>query len=513
MKPRGIYRLLLLILTAFLFLPGVPVHSAPALPKVLLLYDSLAQGTDKEGNVKELQQLLAAYSVQVTLVSMDDYKTGAMDAYNRVISIVNTADLTVPEELYREIEDYQGQYLHIGYQPPARLKQVLQLSTGVIGEERADLDIGGFSGSALKVRDASYIAASSAKRIYGSLTLKASGRQVPFAVSGEQFTYAPYLQQGDASVIGMAYVLKEWLGVSAQTQTYLVLREIYPFSDFALLEETADRLYQAGIPFIASVRPVFSNTDYPAMSRYLDALKVVQSRNGSILVNAPVVMPSINSSDHSLGDKMNGFINLLVKSGIAPLGIGADAHWTYDKEYAGAGMSFFDSAVLFPDETVIYMDQTNLSKTFDSSLYSITPEFLARLQHSGKVMPQFPFNTALTHDLPADKAGLEELLRTLDAAWISFSDYKQGVHKVVTDVNTIVSSGGAISVNGKELNVDYVPEAVDNDYRYKEAQVKSFTRLFSVQNQFFIVVIIAALLLFGGLLIIGYRLYRRKFLK
>lgn len=88
------------------------------------------------------------------------------------------------------------------------------------------------------------------------------------------------------------------------------------------------------------MRPVFSNTDFPAMQRYLEALKVVQSKNGSILINAPVVMPSINSNDHTLGDKMSGFINLLAENGIAPLGMGADLYWTYDKEYSSAGMKF-----------------------------------------------------------------------------------------------------------------------------------------------------------------------------
>lgn len=94
-----------------------------------------------------------------------------------------------------------------------------------------------------------------------------------------------------------------------------------------------------------------------------------------------------------------------------------------------------------------------------------------------------------------------------------FADYKQEEHQVVTDQNTISSLDGMISINGQPLSLDYTPETVDSDYRYTEEQQKSFTRLFNIQNQFFIVVIMISLLLFGGLLMIGYRLYRRKFLK
>lgn len=154
-------------------------------------------------------------------------------------------------------------------------------------------------------------------------------------------TYAPYFEQGNISTLGMAYVLKDWLHITAAApKMYLAIKEIYPFSDLRLLAETGERLYQLGIPFLASVRPVFSNTDYPAMQRYLVAMKSVQSSNGSILVNAPVVMPTISSGDHTLKGKMNDFINLLAENGLGPLGVGAEMHWSYDKEYSEAGMSF-----------------------------------------------------------------------------------------------------------------------------------------------------------------------------
>lgn len=87
--------------------------------------------------------------------------------------------------------------------------------------------------------------------------------QLPFAVSSGRSAYLPYLKQGDFTAIAAAYVLKDWLHYTEQPQMYLVIKEIYPFSDLNLLEQMADRLYRSGIPFIASVRPVFANTDFP----------------------------------------------------------------------------------------------------------------------------------------------------------------------------------------------------------------------------------------------------------
>ncbi|WP_339318398.1 hypothetical protein [Paenibacillus sp. FSL R10-2734] len=516
MNIRGILNGVLLValtLTALLF-PVTPVQSEASPQKVLLLYDSLAKGTAREGNVTELQRLLAAYSAKVTLKSLDQYEQGMLANYSRVIMVRNAADILITNKFYAEDwEHYQGQYLHIGYSPPDSLRKKLQLTTDVMYSGNADLQIGQFSDIQLQVQDMPYIAASEGARSYGKLTFQERGLQVPYAVSGDSETYVPYFEQDNASVLAMGYVLKDWLHITVNPKMYLAIKEIYPFSDLSLLAETAERLYQVGIPFLASVRPVFSNTDYPAMQRYLVAMKNVQSRNGSILVNAPVVMPSIGSSDHTLHGKMNDFINLLASNGIGPLGVGAQTHWTYDKEYSEAGMSFFDSAVLYPDEHIDYMEQTDTSKSFLSSLYSVPIEFIQDLHSTNKMFPELPMDTVITVDMPKNEQELEEMLQTLERYWVSFADYKQERHKVVTDVNTILSSGGVISINGQLLSLDYKPEAVDSNYQYKEEHKKSFTRLFDLENQFFIVVIMISLLLFGGLLIIGYRLYRKKYLK
>ncbi|WP_410512792.1 hypothetical protein PaeBR_23065 [Paenibacillus sp. BR2-3] len=507
----------MLLVVCFLLLPsGAYVHSAAAdSPQVLLLYDSLAKETSKEGDVTVLQQLLAAYSAQVTLVSLDQYERGMMDSYTHVITVINSPDLDINNKSYIEDwEKYQGQYLHIGANLPAKAGLELQAVTKIISGGSMDLNIGSYSAKGIGVQNIPYIASKGVgSQAYGSISFTGRELDVPYAVRKEDYTYAPYLEKGNLSELAMAYVLKDWLPVAATPRTYLVVKEIYPFSDLELLEDLANSLYRSGIPFVVSIRPVFSNTDYPAMDRYLEALKVVQFRNGSILVNAPAVMPTIYIEDHTLQEKMEGFISLLVQNGIAPLGIGAEMYWTYDKEYAGTGMSFFDSAVLFPDEKVIYMEQSHTAATFASSLYSLPLSLLQKMQSPDKAKSGYPLNTAITVDFPKDKQGLAELLQRLDEAWISFADYKQADHQVVTGTDIISSSHGVISINGQELNLQHTPEKVNNDYQYTEEQKKSFTKLFSVQNQFFIVVIILSLLVFGGLFAVGFRLYRQKYMR
>ncbi|OBZ08419.1 hypothetical protein A8L34_24240 [Bacillus sp. FJAT-27264] len=498
-----------------LLLTPAPAQSAAAPLRVLLLFDSLAKGTAHEGNVDELQKQLESYSVQVTLMNLDLYVKGSMNNYSNVITVINAADLTSDNHAYLEdLADYKGQYLHIGYNPTADMKQTLHLSVAVQPAGSASLRIGGLPEASLQVQDMPYIAASQADQSYGNLLFLGSSVQVPYAVSSGKYTYVPYLNQGDGSSLAMACVLREWLHITDTPHSYLVLKEIYPVSNLSLLQQMADRLYQKGVPFIASVRPVFTNTDFPAMMRYLEALKAVQARNGSIVVNVPVVRPAINRSDHTLQEKMSGFINLLAEQGIAPLGVGAERYWAYDKEYTQTGLLFFDSAVLFPNEELRYMEQTNTSKAFTSSLYSVPLDDLMQQYKTGsRGLTDLPMNTAIVADFPEDEAGVEKLLQKLEQSWIPFADYKQEAHRVATDTHIITSSQGVISINGQELNIDYSPKAVSTDFEYEHEQVKSFTRLFSVQNQFFIVAIIVSLVFFGGLLVIGYRMYRRKYMK
>lgn len=517
MKSRGIL-ILLLVLVLYLLSPApasaASTPSYAAAQRVLLLYDSLAKGTDMEGNVAELQRLLAAYSTQVTLKDISGYRQGDMAAYSGIITVLNSAELEIKNGAYlQDAASFQGPVLHVGYRLPGRIARAMQVETGVWHGTGADLSVGGFSGVPQQLEEMPYITASHAERSYGEWSFGAGSLQAPFAVSSGVYAYVPYLKQGEFSAMGMAYVLKDWLHSSIRPNTYLVLKEIYPFSDLELLEKTADELYRRGIPFIASIRPVFGNTDFPAMQRYLDALRTVQSRNGSIVVNAPAVRPPVMSSDRSLRGKMSSFIDVLAEGGVAPLGMAAEGYWTYDKEYSAAGMGFFDSVVLYADEEARYMERSDTAMAFPSVLYSLPPELLQGISRTGKAMPQLPVNAAVTIDLPEDESGLQQMLQELDAEWYTFADYKQETHEVTTEITHIESADGVISVGGSRLNVDYIPQPVAGDYEYQEQQATSFNRLFSVQNQLFIIVILIALLLFGCLLTVGYRMYRRKYLK
>lgn len=182
MKRGGII-VLLLLLAGNLLLPA-PAASAAASPAaaqhILLLYDSLAKGTGKEGNVAELQRLLAAYSAQVTLKNISDYEQGSLSAYSGMITVINSAELKITNRAYlQDAAGYKGSVMYVGYQLPDRVQQALQLKTDVWYGASTSLSIGGFTGIPLEVEEMPYITASQGGRTYGGWSLKMAGCKCP----------------------------------------------------------------------------------------------------------------------------------------------------------------------------------------------------------------------------------------------------------------------------------------------------------------------------------------------
>ncbi|MDF2668685.1 MAG: hypothetical protein K0R67_991 [Paenibacillus sp.] len=495
-------------------MPPVSASSADKEPAhILILYDSLARGTTREGNVEALQRLLASYGAKITLSTLDGYKQGTLKSYSKVAVVRNLADLPLINSDYlKDFEAFEGDYLHIGEFIPAQVQAKLNIQTKTTVRDTIQLSIGQLSQSLLRVENMSYMVRNSGIS-YGSISSANGDFQASYAAREGRFAVAPYFERGNLSELALAYVLKDWLGAAAQSYTYLLFQEVYPFSDLKLLEKLSDKLYSAGIPFMISVSPVFSNFEYPAMQRYLETLKYVQSRNGSILVNAPVVASTISQEGNSLKGKMTAFVDALAQYGIAPLGMGAELYWAYDKEYALDGMGFFDSAVLFPNQQTMYKSQTDSSRPFVSSMYSLSLQELQQYKHTGRALQAFPMNTALTLKFHEQGAELDKSVQNLITSWVTFADYKYGAHKVQTDTNTIVSQEGSLLINGQHVDLSDAKKEISADFAYVQEEQKSFSKLFNFQNTVFIIIIVLTLLVFGFLFIIGYRLYRRKYYK
>ncbi|NQX66188.1 hypothetical protein HQN90_08630 [Paenibacillus alba] len=502
--------LLLYLLAGLAFPKGMEARTSKT-ASVLLIYDSAAMSTPKEGNIEALERVLASFGAQVTVINYDHYEAGMLNKFNKVISVRNADDLfQLPDSYVRDSATYEGNYLHIGNQVPENIRQALQLDSVSADQDTAKLEIGQLQQTAMTVSGISYLTKFKGKT-YGSLSSEKLKINSPFAVMDGKYAYIPYLVKGNLSELAAAYLLKDWLNVTTSSHTYMVLDQIYPFSNLDLLNEMADRLYEAGIPFIASVQPVLSNLDYPAVQRYLETLKHVQSRNGTIIVQAPVVASTISQDISVLKSEMLAFLDALGGYGIVPLGVGSEMYWTYDQHYAANGLAYFDSSVIFPNERVLYRSQTATSKAFQSAVYTIRNDELSQYVAPGEILEPLPMDTALVYAFPEDRQKSEALITKLLSDWTTFSDYKNEAHTVRTEANEMGSSNGQLRINGQTILLNNNKQDVNSEHAYVQEGKKSLANLFSVQNKVFIILIATTLLLFTAFLIIGYRLYKRKY--
>lgn len=516
---RRIHRWVVGLLVLVLFGSSMPLSAQvqaaanpSAFSSVLIVYDSLGIGTKQEGNIEALKRLLAAFHVQVTTESVDSYTRGSLHNYSKLIEVRNrSGQLEERHDFTTDLQSYKGDFLYIGEKPGEKLAQSLGLQ--VQAEHKvADLQVGTFAEKSISV---SYLYDSKLAGVkkYGTLKLPTSDISYPYAVRMGTNAYVPFIEKDTLSEIALSYVLKDWLQVNQKGQYFLLFKEIYPFSDLSLLERMSDELFEAGIPFIVSVHPVFSNTDYPAMKRYINTLKYIQSRNGTILIESPVVASTIQDLDRSLHQQTEQFIDVLAQEGVVPLGMGAQMYWTYDEHYVSEGMSFFDSVILFPDSRQIYKSKRNRSTAFPSSLYSLNSTFLQRYLTDDRHIAPLPMDTAVTFDFVQKESQLNSLVDGLKNSWITFEDYKNEVHNVTTGTNKLGSDRRSLVLNGVSMGIQASHVDTSSKYMYKQQGKKSFEIWFSVQNQIFIIIIFITLFVFGGFLIVGYRMYKRKFYK
>jgi uncharacterized protein YdaL len=507
----GTSLLLLVNILIFISFPKITSATQSETAPVLVVYDSLANGTPFEGNIDAVQRILASLNAQVTITSYDKYEAGMFAKFNKVINISNLEDVAhAPEIFDRDMKSYFGDYMHIGYQLPQYVQQEMGIEVQKQATDTLKISIGQFTQASIIATNISYSTKFNGTS-YGTIFSENRKASYPYGVIHGKNAYIPYMVKGNLSELAASFVLKDWLHVTSTGKNFVLLNEIYPFSDLDLLNEAADRLYSAGIPFIASVQPVFSNFQFPAMQRYLETLKHIQSRNGSIVVNAPVVASTISPDIAGLKAQLSSFLDALAEYEIVPLGIGSELYWTYDQHYSESGLSIFDSGIIYDNRNIRYHTQRNNSSVFNSAMYTIKGKDLNKYLNSNKSLNSLPMNTAFVYPFPIDRQEMEETLDNLLSSWTTFADYKNEEHSVRTEKNELTSHSGHLQINGHPIALNNTIAEIDSDHTYVQEVKKSFTTLFSVQNNIFIVLILTTLLIFMVFLIIGYRMYKRKF--
>ncbi len=280
----------------------------------------------------------------------------------------------------------------------------------------------------------------------GTVTLS-MGRTYPFAVAGVSRTYVPYYRGDDLSTVALGGVVQEYLGLSGgDGRMYVMVDEVYPFSDLKMLCALADGFYENAIPFIVRIVPAYDNLAYPAFLRYMQVLRYVQSKGGAIVLHEPLVAVQ-ETEREPLDAKLRRFTEALADHNIV---------WT----------------------------------EMNRAPYPFTLEEVEGIASADKNFGALPFDTVIVSGLPKTEEELLEMVRRINHKWLSIADYRR------TFTNESFS---------------YNEEPIDSEYEYYKEQEQSMVEFFLTANEYLVAMVAVVLLLFGGLLVVGFGLYRKKF--
>lgn len=494
-------------LLVLLFISSISFWPAPLVvaksETTLVLYDSLAKQNVTDGNVDLLLRMLASYGQTVRISDMrEKLDTSSVD---HIIVIQNKAKPIQPE-VSEKLQKYGKKILFIGQTPPGWARKQLgnlqmQISDTAISVRTKEA----LQSEPLLLGKLQLIKQTSAEKI-GKLTAD-DGTKFPYAVRNNKLSYASFLVKDSLSEFALLEVLNDFYGAGKTGQPYVVIRDVNPFVDFGMVQKTADAFNEAGIPFIVSAGPVFENMNLKAAKNYAELLQYVETRGGSIVLNAPVVTFG-ESKKGELTDVMTTSVQFFAQNEIAPLGISAEAYWQTDKVYQKEGLAPFSSAILFPNQNIIYTDETKETNAFTSALFYLDGK---RYEKWAQVANETPFNvdTALGFSLFKNEKELRETVSWLRQ--MPIQDYSNLPHTVQTEKDKITAQNGFLSVNGKEITP--ADHFLNVKVKKNQPQEASLNEFFSVQSKVLTVIICVTLFIFVILFVIGYRAYRKKYVK
>jgi len=199
--------------------------------------------------------------------------------------------------------------------------------------------------------------------------------------------------------------------------------------------------------------PVYEHYDYPSFKRFAQALRYVQSRNGTIILHEPVERDRVEID--SLADKRT--IEEKVENFKAAL----------EKEH-------------------IYFTE------YKNKPYGFSYKYLKQISCSTKNYPLLPFNSAIVYELPKEEEEIEVMVKQINTQWFTLSDYKK------TETSESFQSNEGPYIAPEKIHV---------------AEETKFKEFFHAGNYLLYVVVSISILVFISIILISRHLYNKKFYK
>ncbi|WP_414150268.1 DUF2334 domain-containing protein [Acetobacterium carbinolicum] len=475
---------------------------------VLLIYDQLAVDTVYQSNLFTIQTLLSTLSQSAEITSMDDYSDGRLSAYQKLIILKNTKNPITNLAFIADCQNYSGVTLYIGFAAPELIPELDNFLISRQLGRTVSLSINELVFDSIWVDDLRVIDEPSGP---GEVTIGVGLATYPFSKTVGRLTYVPTFVGDPGFALGLGEILSDLFGLGTSTHMTLLIPDIYPFSDLNMVIKTSDAFYANGIPFTLGVVPLDENMDFPAMARFYQVLRYVQSRNGTIILHRPSPI-TVSDGNTVLSQKMHAVITKMVKNGVYPLGLATEESLFFDEVSRVNPLNLFSSGIILPDDSTA---ESGRKETWALRFVSlgISLETIENTSSRNRNFGYYPVNTTIVLPLPENEAALDAQLKIINDKWLSLTDYKDLNNYWTIGQNAVSSSPVGIRLNGRPVSLSYDEEPIAEYYRYQETPEYSLEKIFTTGNAFLLTVVGIIIVLFTVIVVFSRRVYLNKFRK
>ncbi|MGY5339793.1 hypothetical protein [Levilactobacillus spicheri] len=513
--------LLLLVVGGCLASQSTPAAAATTTADrhVLIVYDAINPTVSGQKKLAAVQRLLASLNVKTQTERLSDYQTGQLTTqrYQGVVTLNNWEQGRLYNAAFvRDRNRFTGRQLHIGSGLSVQEAHRLGATRQRVYHQQFVLHDGGNWQLLPFSTDLTLLnGLSRHTQTFGTLRTQGAGLAPhAYGVVHGKSAYLPYLTADGFSLTVASRTLAALFGQSRTNRPLLTITGVTPYTNLARLRRLGQRLYQAGIPFAVSTTSVADNTTFRAFKRFAQTLSELETENGVIFLQAPVVGATNRQSGQLLEQLMVGQLNQLGQRQVLPVGISAPAYWNQDRAFRRHGLQRATNVLLLPNPaTTIFAKQDNLGTTFTQTWYGLPLRSLQTVEngHHAPGDLSWAVPTALTVPMPDSAKGLTATLKQVTGLTTRWYDPSQQLTSRLTSTSaTFRYDHGSYFLNGREIDVGNSTVALPrfNPRRKNHVALKGYFRVQGWILWIFFTIVLVILVIF---IILGRRIYRRMF--
>lgn len=516
----------LILLILVVGLGKLAIHAEAAGSRsVMLVYDSKNIAHHGDLELDRCQRLLTSLGLPVKTVQLDQYQAASLQngRYRGVITMINWEQSKNRNRAFEhDRRVFDGPKLHIGPRLQADERQELGGKFKTLVHQQLKSHQGRVSqplsaNQPILVRDQQSDSTSSV----GWLSSQNHPiKKYSYGVKNGNTGFLPELGSDGLSIALAGQLIAKLFKVTVHNQLpLLTITGITPYTKLEDLSRLVNQLATQGFPFALSIVSVERNTDLKAFHRYTKVLRKAEEAGGVIFLRPSTETGTQRLNEAELRSVFQTELASLSADRVLPVGISAPGYWNRSNRRQRAVLNSASHVLLLPDqpqrleeipvepEPVI----TNENR-FKTGIIGVPLKAIETVSRQNE--PKFVQPTALLVPMPANRDGIDRLIQQLHGSNIRWLDPVKNHLKTSIKAGSVLfdyRSGQYFFNREPVTDLDADVETLSNS----DSQAEPTTwmnRVIQWQSRALLWLFAGIGLILAGLLVLGWRIYRSKFI-